>query len=502
MSHVPTRDAVAVSRLIAAGAIPIGKTNLDQFATGLVGTRSPYGAVRNSRFPDRISGGSSSGSAVATALGMVDFALATDTAGSGRVPAALNGLVGLKSTLGLVPTHGVLPACPSYDCVTVLAPTLGRAVEVTRIMTGPSGEDPHERAWPSDVRLAASHVPIIGVPADEQLEILSAAARALYFAQVEKLKDAGALIRTVNITPMLECAKLLYDGGLVAERYFAFGELVEQSAPGLDPVVERITLSARNVTGQEVIEDQQRVLDYRRQTTEALGPCDVLLLPTAPAHPTITEVADDPVGVNSRMGLFTNFVNLLDMAAVSVPAGEVDGGLFGVSVIARTFDDQLAIDVAATLTGEDAGAPYPDTGVPLVVFGAHMRGLPLNGQLTALGGRFIGEVATAPRYRMVVVPGVPRKPGVVASDVQGASLPGEMWLVSPAGLGRLLADLPAPMMLGAVELADGTQRVGFGCSATNGRDITAFGGWRAYLDTESALAGDHAEPAPAPALND
>ncbi|MDM7853913.1 allophanate hydrolase [Cellulomonas alba] len=486
-AYVPEVSATAVRRLVDAGAVVLGKTNLDQFATGLVGTRSPYGVVRGARFPERVSGGSSSGSAVVTALGVVDFALATDTAGSGRVPAALNGIVGIKTTLGLVPTAGVVPACPSYDATTVLAPTLALAVATTRIVAGPDPADPHSRTWPDDVRLAAPAAPVVGVPPDDQLELLSPAALVAFHAQVDRLVAGGARTRGVDISAMLACARLLYDGALVAERYASFGAAVEAATTGVDPVVAGIVDRARGVTAADLVRDQQRVLAYRLEAAEALSGCDVLLLPTAPCHPTIAEVEADPVGVNSRLGTFTNFVNLLDLAAVSVPAlgpdgepGVVDGGLFGVTVVARAFDDQVAIDVAARFTGESVPEPLPGVGVDLVVFGAHMAGLPLHGELEAAGARFVEQVSTAPRYRMVALPGSPARPGVHEA-APGAALAGELWRVPPAGLGTFLAGLRAPMTLGPVELADGRTVVGFGCARPVGEDITHHGGWRAYL---------------------
>lgn len=486
-AYVPERSAPVVERLEAAGAIVIGKTNLDQFATGLVGTRSPYGVVRNAVLPDRVSGGSSSGSAVAVSLGIVDFALCTDTAGSGRVPAAFHGLVGIKATLGLVPTVGVVPACPSYDCLTVMAPTLTAALDPMRVMVGPTGDDPHERRWPSDVRLAAPSSPIVGIPSDAQLSGLSDAAIAEFGVQVDRLRAAGAVIDTVDIAPMLDCARLLYDGALVAERYAAFGDAVEAGGDGIDPVVAEIIANARTVSGADVINDQQRVLTYHLAAERAMGRCDVLLLPTAPFHPTNAQVEADPIGVNSRLGTFTNFVNLLDMTAVAVPAGDVDGGMFGVSVIGRAFDDQVALDVAATLTGEVITRPLPQLGTPVVVFGAHMSGLPLNGVLQGLGARFLRPVRTAARFRMVALPGEIPRPGVVHAD-DGASLPGELWQFSPAALGAFLAGLPSPMTLGRIELDDGTEAVGFGCANPSGPDITGFGGWRAYLDANTTTS--------------
>jgi allophanate hydrolase len=348
-TYIPEDSATSVRRLVDAGAVVLGKTNLDQFATGLVGTRSPFGAVRNALLPERISGGSSSGSAVAVALGIVDFALGTDTAGSGRVPAAFNAIVGIKPTVGLVPTQGVVPACRSYDSVSVFAPTIAQAQLPLGIMTGTSSTDHRSRAWPADVRLCAPPRPTIAVAGPEDLTLLSDAARAAYARAILRLELAGAVAKVVDLAPFLACATLLYDGALVAERYEAFGAFLEEHVDAADPSVLSIVRRAKSVTGAEVIRDQDRVLRYRLTAERSLDGCDALVLPTTTEHPSFDQVAADPLGVNARLGTFTNFVNLLDMSAVSVPAGEADGSPFGVSVIARAFEDQVALDIAATL---------------------------------------------------------------------------------------------------------------------------------------------------------
>jgi allophanate hydrolase len=477
-AYRPVRDATAVARLRAAGAICLGKTNLDQFATGLVGTRSPHGAVRAAADPALISGGSSSGSAVAVALGIADFALGTDTAGSGRVPAALNGLIGVKATLGLVPVDGVVPACASYDCLTVFAPDLALAATAMRTMTGPSTRDPASRVWPADAPLAAPPAPRIAVPHTAALAPLDPDFQPLWEAAVEECRAAGAVIAPIDVQPLLDAALLLYEGALVAERFAAFGAHLDSD--DADPTVAAIVRSADKFSGADLVADQQRLRAVRREAATLLAGFDALLLPTAPLHPTLEAVAADPIGVNAAMGTYTNFVNLLDMAAVALPAGTAGTKGFGVSLIVPAFHDQVALDLAARLQHTDPPL-YVTEGADLVVFGAHLTGMPLNHQLTGLGARYTGDVRTAPAYRMYALDTVPPKPLVVRTGTGGASLPGERWRLSPAALGAFLAALPAPMSLGKVELADGTWATGFTAAEASGTDITAAGGWREHL---------------------
>ncbi|HZZ49345.1 MAG TPA: allophanate hydrolase [Pseudonocardia sp.] len=483
-AYTPTASATSVQRLVDAGALVLGKTNLDQFATGLVGTRSPYGAVRHATRPDRVSGGSSSGSAVAVALGIADLALGTDTAGSGRVPAALHGLVGLKPTLGLVPTTGVVPAVRSCDCVSVFAHTLELGQRALALMIGPDGRDPNARRWPTDTRLAAPPAPRIAVPSPTGLAALTPEGRSAFRAASERLVAAGARLTEVDIAPLLAAATLLYGGAIVAERYAAVGEFLDTEPVDADPVVSSVIRAARELPAHRLVRDRALLDEYRLATERTLAGCDGLLLPTTVGHPSLAEVEADPVGTNARMGTYTNFVNLLDLAAVAVPAGEADGSPFGVTVITRAFDDQVGVDIAALLTGERPGPPLPPDRFDLVVFGAHLRGQPLNHQLTGLGARYVEPVRTAEEYRMVALPTDPPKPGVLRVASGGVALPGERWTLSPAAMGRFLTGLPAPMSLGRVGLADGSEAVGFLCDATaaaTGRDITSFGGWLAYL---------------------
>lgn len=482
-ARVAERSATAVQRLVDAGAVVLGKTNLDQFATGLTGARSPYGDVRSAVLPDRVAGGSSAGSAAAVAHGIVDVAVATDTAGSGRVPAAFNGVIGIKATFGLVPKDGVVPACPSYDCVTVLARTLTEATDALRVMTGPTPLDPQARTWPADTRLAAPDGAVVAVPEAAHLEALAPAARERFAAACRRLQDDGATLRPIDLTPFLEAARLLYDGALVAERAASFGTFLAEHPHGADPSVATIAAGAAGVPAVDLVRDQQRLHVLRAEALAALGDAHALLLPTAPEHPTAAEVAADPLGVNGRLGTFTNMVNLLDLAAVAVPTGATAEGLTGATVVTRAFEDQVAIDLAAVLLDEPAPArPYPSTGVPLVVFGAHLRGELRNWQLHELGARFVREVRTAPAYRMHLAPDGLR-PVVVPAPVgvPGLDLPGEEWLLSPAALGALLPTVAAPLALGHVRLDDGREVLGF-TGAVTGResDISDPHGWRAF----------------------
>ncbi|WDF34641.1 allophanate hydrolase [Arthrobacter agilis] len=514
-AYLPDQDAEAVRRLRTAGAVVLGAANLDQFATGLVGTRSPHGAVRDARRPEYISGGSSSGSAVAVALGLADIAIGTDTAGSGRIPAGLQGIVGIKPTLHVVSTDGVVPACRSWDAVTILARDLPLAERAMGVMAGGA------RAWPSDVRLAAPSRPRVAYPAE--LPELSPAWAAEFGRQVARLEATGVDVEPLGIDVFLQAARLLYDGALVAERYAAVGSFVDSvsgdGAPaGLDPTVAGIIGRAGSLPAHAYVADTARLADLKREALAQLEGFDALLVPTAPLHPLLAEVAADPVGVNSRMGTYTNFCNLFDLCAVAVPAGEVDGAQFGVTVVGRTFDDAVVADIArrfdytpappllfaagAVAPVED-GSPWPlaagAVGVPLVVVGAHRRGQVLARELEELGAYWDGPVRTAARYRMVALDTQPPKPGVYRCD-DGAELVGERWLLSEAALGRFLAALPEPMLLGSIRLSDGTSAVGFACdavAAAAGTDITAHGDWLTADASGRVAAGFEQTPGPA-----
>ncbi|MFE5813239.1 allophanate hydrolase [Streptomyces sp. NPDC056479] len=476
-AYLPGADAPAVARLRAAGAVVLGKTNLDQFATGLVGTRSPYGAVRNAWDPARISGGSSAGSAVAVALGIADIALGTDTAGSGRVPAALNGIVGVKPTKGLVPVTGVVPACYTLDCVTVFARDLRLARTAAEIVEGPDPADPLSRTGTQLPPPAAR--PKVAVPADENLRDMAEGWREAFDAAVARLASSGAEIVEVDVTPLLEAAQLLYGGAFVAERYAAVGEHLEKHraliGTDLDPTVAAIVLAGREKTAVDWAADSARLAALGAAARAALDGCAALLTPTTTWHPTLDEVAADPVGANARMGRFTNFANLLDYASLAVPAGFVDDLPFGVMLTGPAFSDRALAALAER---------FANPGLDLFVVGAHLTGQPLNAQLVQAGGTLVGPARTAGNYRLHALATQPPKPGLVRIGEGGSGIEGEVWRLPAAGFGALTAAVPAPMTIGTVELADGRQISGFlvePYAVENAPDITRFGGWRAYL---------------------
>ncbi|MEV6304841.1 allophanate hydrolase [Actinoplanes sp. NPDC051861] len=489
-------DAVAVARLKAAGATVVGVTNLDQFATGLVGQRSPYGGVRDARRPAYVSGGSSSGSAVAVALGEADIAIGTDPAGSGRVPAAFQGIVGIKPTLGTVSTAGVVPACPSWDAVTIFARDLDTADAAMAAMAG----GPGTRPWPADAPLAAPTAARVAIPAE--LPAMAPGWAAAFAGAADRLRDGGCVVEPVPFETFLQAAKLLYEGALVAERHAAVGEFIDAHRDLVDPTVGAIIGAAGSVRAGDFVRDTIRLQELRVSSLAQLDGFDALLVPTAPCHPTIAEVATEPVAVNSRVGTYTNFCNLFDLCAVAVPSGTVDGAQFGVTVLARPFHDAVALDLARrvsvpaeSVAGPSAAPPLPPpempwpahagaTAVPLLVVGAHLRGQPLEHELVTRGARWAGPVKTAASYELRALPTTQAKPGLVRTGSGGSPIEGELWQLPVAALGSFLAALPAPMNLGPVELDDGRWVTGFGCAAdaaATGTDITAYGSWRSWL---------------------
>ena len=489
-AYQAAQDATAVARLRAAGAVVLGKANLDQFATGLVGTRSPHGAVRNAWDPARISGGSSSGSAVAVALGLVDLALGTDTAGSGRVPAALNGVVGVKPTRGVIPATGVVPACRSLDCVTVFARSLDLARKAVATMAGPDGRDPlaallgdgPRGAWrlPAGDGVAEGRAPRVAVPRPDQLGGLADGWAEAFAAAVSRLRLAGVETAEVDIAPLLDVAALLYGGAFVAERYTAVGGHIAAHAgligTDLDPVVAKIILDGARFTAAELFADQEKLDLLAAAAAGALSGCDALLTPTTTAHPTLAEVAADPVGVNSGLGRYTNFANLLDLASVAVPSGTVRGLPFGIMLTGPAGSDARLAEIA----GRQDQAP-----VDLLVVGAHLSGQPLNHELVATGGTLVRARATAPCYRLFALDTAPPKPGLVRQAEGGESIAGEVWRLPAAGFARFMAGLAPPMTVGRVCLDDGDDVLGFLCepAATAGAtDITRYGGWRAWRE--------------------
>jgi allophanate hydrolase len=497
-SRTPASSAPAAQKLLDAGAIVVGKTNLDQFATGLVGTRSPYGPCRNPHAPDHIAGGSSSGSAVAVATGAADLGLATDTAGSGRVPAALCGIVGLKPTRGLVSTRGVVPAVAGLDCVSVLAKSVADATAALSTMCIFDADDPWSRTPPTAGPAVIPGPLRVGVPRTVDLDGLDAPATRAWTESLDVLMSLGSVIE-VDCSAYLEAGTLLYEGAIIAARWNAFGEFLAAHPDGADPTVTRIVRDAQDLRASALVDDLGRLHDYRRRFTKTWELVDVLVLPTVGIAPTLDAVAADPVGVNTALGRFTNGANLLDLCAAAVPGGARDDGVpFGLTILGPAFADSLVATAAARCCGEPDPPPLArltsdavgDTTV--VVVGAHLTGQPLNHQLTGRGGRLLRTTTTAPVYRLHVLATNPPKPGMVRVDSGGAPITAELWLLPRDRFGEFVLDVPAPLVIGTVELADGSRHPGFLCedvAATHAPDITHYGGWLAYQSAASKDRG-------------
>jgi allophanate hydrolase len=490
-AYSPGHTARAVHALIEAGAIPIGKTNMDQFATGLVGTRSPHGAC-SSVFDSRyISGGSSSGSAVAVASGLVSFSLGTDTAGSGRVPAAFNGLVGLKPTRGVLSTQGVVPACRTLDCVSIFAANAEDAQTVWLAARGFDPDDPFSRI-PRPGEDAAPWLAgafHFGVPPASQLEFFGDEAAANLFDQsILRLEAIGGRKVEIDFSLFRSAAELLYAGPWVAERYAALRTFIEEHAADMNPVVRGIIEGARRYTAADAFDAEYRLRELRRATESQWEQMDVLVLPTTGTMYTHHEVAAEPVRMNTNLGYYTNFVNLLDLAAVAIPAGHRPNGLpFGISLIGRAFSDEALLTLADRFaSGSRVSSVCPPGCVPLAVVGAHLSGQPLNWQLTDRGARLIKACRTAPEYRLYALDGtMPPKPGLVRDrDFRGAGIEVEVWAVPEDRFGSFVADVPAPLGIGSALLDDGQTVKCFICepyALGAATEITRFGGWRNYL---------------------
>jgi allophanate hydrolase len=500
-AYTPTQSATVVQRLIDAGAIPIGKTNLDQFATGLNGTRSPYGACRNSFNPDYIAGGSSSGSAVATAVGQVSFALGTDTAGSGRVPAAFNNLVGLKPTRGLLSTSGVVPACRTLDCVSVFALTAADAQAVLDVAAGFDARDPYSRPAHTGRALPARHFRF-GVPKATQLEFFGNREYATLFdTAVAQLQALGGECVEIDFTPFLEAARLLYEGPWLAERYVAIRDFIESKPEALHPVTRVVIEKGRVPSAVDAFAAMYRLADLRRAIEPMLESVDAIVTPTAGTIYRIAELEADPLRPNSDLGYYTNFMNLLDLAALALPTGFTAAGLpFGITLFADAFREHALLALGARLeqalrlsfgaTGQPRPPLAPVAALPpgytqVAVCGAHLSGLALNHQLTERGGFLLEATRTAPLYRFYALPGgPPYRPGLVRVRDAGAAIGVELWALPLEHYGSFVAGIPAPLGIGSVELADGRRVQGFVCEAyalAGAEDITAHGDWRRYL---------------------
>lgn len=513
-AYPASETAFVVQRLEAAGAILIGKTNMDQFATGLVGTRSPYGVPHSVFGKGMISGGSSSGSAVAVAKGLVSFALGTDTAGSGRVPAMFNNLVGLKPTRGVISTRGIVPACRSLDCVSVFAETAGDAAAVLKVATAFDEHDVYARSIHSSWGAAPWSPCKGGLPA-LRIGVLRKADRqwfgdelngAMYEAAIVAAKGLGAIVQEIDVAPFLDAAKLLYGGPWIAERYAALGHFAETHAPAMDPTVRTLLLGANQRSAAEAFAGAYELERLRRLTEATWRDVDLLLLPTAPRTYTVKEIDASPIERNSHLGTYTNFVNLLDLAAVAVPAGMRSDGLpFGVSLISHAFTDPALLlfgdrlhRALSTRAGgserslqESPALEEPATpqGCQLLaVVGAHLSGQPLNWQLTERRARLLRTCRTHPDYRFYALKNTtPLKPGLVwAAGFGGPGIEVEVWAVPAAAVGSFVEAIPSPLGIGTLRLEDGSQVKGFivePAAVEDATEITSFGGWRAYLSS-------------------
>ena len=475
-AYTPVRSATVVERLLAAGAVPVGKTNMDQFATGLVGVRSPHGATRNAVAPEYIAGGSSSGSAVAVKLGMAAFALGTDTAGSGRVPAAFNGLVGVKPSRGWWSTRGVVPACRTLDCVSVFTRNVADARTVADIAGGFDEEDAYARRVEFSDFDALNARFAFADPASLSF-LRNDAYRALYRDFVAGLPNA----RVVDVAPFLAAGKLLYDGPWLAERQAAVGDFIEGNPTTVLPVTRSVIQAGRRPSATACFKAQYRLAELKRQADAVFVESDVLALPTAPAIYRHREVERDPVRTNARLGVYTNFVNLLDLCAVAIPAGQTPGGLpFGVTLMAPAGYDYALLNAAAALRGEPIVA-CPDQ-LRIAVCGAHMAGQPLNGDLVRRGAYLVSQTRTASNYRLYALPDG-KRPALVRADGEGAAIEVEVWSLPAREVGGFLATIAPPLGLGSVELDDGQWVNGFiaeGRAVAGAVDVTVFGGWRSY----------------------
>jgi allophanate hydrolase len=491
-AYSPQRSATVVAALEAAGALMVGKTNLDQFATGLAGTRSPYGACGCVYNLDYISGGSSSGSAVAVAAGLVAFSLGTDTAGSGRVPAAINHLVGLKPTKGRWSTTGLTPACRTLDCITVFASTVAEAALIDEVVAGFDASDPYSRTEPAQRDEAPASA--VGVPLPAQLQFFGDVESEILFAKaVARLKGLDMEVVEVDIAPLLAAAQLLYSGPWIAERAAAVEDLLRSNPAAIHPVVRGILQSGLQVTGVEAFKGQYALKDYEREAEALWRAVGAIMLPTTPTVYQIAEVPAEPLALNSNLGLYTNFVNLLDMSAIALPAGFRDNGTgFGVTLIGPAFFDKDLQILARRLEAMAAFDPppldlniRPAETVKLAVVGAHLAGMPLHWQLATRNARLVGQTRTAAAYKLYAMAHCsPPKPALVHVGTAGSAIEIEVYELPLATFGSFVAEVAAPLAIGAVTLADGSEVKGFVAeprALEGAQDITIHGGWRAYL---------------------
>ena len=508
-TYSPSYDATSVARLRAAGAIPIGKTNLDQFATGLVGVRSPYGIPKNPLRPELLPGGSSSGSAVAVAAGLVPLALGTDTAGSGRVPALLNNIVGLKPSLGMISTAGVVPACRTLDCVSIFSLTVDDAVTALAAMTGPDGADPFSRDQPLGEITEQPTNLRLGIPRSGQLIFFGDKAQdAAYRDALKRLASLGATLVEFDMEPFYETARLLYEGPWVAERYLVIRNLLASSPDAIHPVTREIIAPGARLTAAETFSALYRLQGVRKIAERILSNFDAMVLPTAPTIYTTAQVLADPLLLNSRLGTYTNFVNLLDLCGLALPASfRPDGLPFGITLLApagrdallasigRVFHADTRLTVGANNIAQPPLAALPESvggdDIAIAVVGAHLSGMALNGELKTLAGRLVETTMTAPDYKLYALDTMPPKPGMLRVEAgSGTGVELEIWALSAAAFGEFVAAIPPPLSIGTIRLADGRNVKGFlvePAALDGARDISAFGGWRAFMAEAAAV---------------
>jgi allophanate hydrolase len=507
-SYVPKQDAHVVRLLRLAGAILIGKTNLDQFATGLVGVRSPYPIPKNAIDPEIVPGGSSSGSAVAVARGLVTFSLGTDTAGSGRIPAGLNNIVGLKPSLGSLSASGVVPACRTLDTVSIFALTVEDAFAAFTAAAEFDPADAYSRPFKKKGMTGVQPSFTVGVPSLETREFFGDSLQAQTYSQaLLALEKIGAEIIELDFTPFYDVAKMLYEGAWVAERYAAIEKIVTENPDALFPVTRQIIGSATRLSAADAFKGMYRLADLKRSTEPLVASVDVLCVPTMPTFYSLSDLDADPIGPNSRLGTYTNFVNLMDLCGIAVPAGKRrDGRPGSVTLLAKCGEDAKLASLASVFhrsTTDLIGATgwhLPEAGVPaalpskdeiaVAMVGAHMSGLPLNHEVTGRGGRFLYASETAPEYRFYsLAGGPPKRPGLVRSR-DGAAISLEVWALPLQKFGAFMAGIPQPLGIGTINLANGEKVKGFLCESAGldgAEDITSFGGWRAYLASLSAM---------------
>jgi len=501
-AYTPERSAYVVKRLIEAGAIPVGKTNLDQFATGLSGTRSPYGIPSNAFDPRYIPGGSSSGSAVAVAKGMASFSLGTDTAGSGRVPASLNNLVGFKPSRGLLSTRGLVPACRSLDCISILSLSSKDARSVLDIAAHYDEEDPFAVDFN---QLPPRKTNTIGIPRRDQLEYFGDPhTERIFRLACMYLEEIGCTVKEIDIAPFREVAQLLYEGPWLAERYLALEDIFKERPEILHPVTREIIEQGNKLSAVDFFRTQYQLASLKRITDRILNDLDAVMTPTCGIVPTIQQMLNDPIRLNTQLGYYTNFMNLLNLSAVAVPVGiRPDRIPHGITFFAPAGFDRSLLDLAGQFharTGLTMGAG--DTPVPpaekqealtdtpatttVVVCGAHMQGMPLNHQLTDCGAVFVEATQTAPEYRFFALNGEPPRPALVRSEHSGEAIDVEVWQMPLEAVGRFLQGIAAPLGLGRVSLKGGRESMGFIAESGALRDtidITEFKSWRKYQES-------------------